>query len=383
MDHRKGRILVVGGGPAGCAAAITLLRKGFEVTLFESGRTGRDKVCGDGFTADSHNAMKELGVFEEFREHALEIPGFLHYGYRNKKSHVDLGLFTLQRSRFDQMMRDQVTRLGGRVIHDSHVDTVKASRESVTVSCKGKAHKGDCLVLATGARTRLARQLGFRFPRHDAVAMRAYAPNDIGLESIVVWMNEKVSPAYGWVFPVPGNQLNIGIGHRRRYMPKKSLDRLMDEFLRTMKSKGIEIVLESRPRAWMIRAGLVSGNMSRERVVLVGENIHTTYYFTGEGIGKALQSGIIAGETISESGGDYSADSLKDYDARIVREFSELHMGYKRASRFLNKDMFNIAFTYMISHSRKSRRILKEIMEEKRNPKDLFSLRGLIKTLFS
>ena len=43
-------ILVIGGGPAGAAAAIVAADAGARVTVFEKGLMGRDKICGDGRT---------------------------------------------------------------------------------------------------------------------------------------------------------------------------------------------------------------------------------------------------------------------------------------------------------------------------------------------
>ncbi|MDP9072938.1 MAG: FAD-dependent oxidoreductase, partial [Actinomycetota bacterium] len=43
-------IVVVGGGPAGAAAAIALARVGRDVAVFDKARFPRDKCCGDGLT---------------------------------------------------------------------------------------------------------------------------------------------------------------------------------------------------------------------------------------------------------------------------------------------------------------------------------------------
>ncbi|MGH9113463.1 MAG: NAD(P)/FAD-dependent oxidoreductase, partial [Acidimicrobiales bacterium] len=43
-------VAVIGGGPAGTAAAITLARAGREVALVDRARFPRDKICGDGLT---------------------------------------------------------------------------------------------------------------------------------------------------------------------------------------------------------------------------------------------------------------------------------------------------------------------------------------------
>ncbi|NCX04339.1 MAG: FAD-dependent oxidoreductase, partial [Actinobacteria bacterium] len=55
-------LLIIGGGPAGSAAAITAARAGVRVVLFEKGPYGRDKVCGDGLTPRAIAALNDLGI---------------------------------------------------------------------------------------------------------------------------------------------------------------------------------------------------------------------------------------------------------------------------------------------------------------------------------
>ncbi len=55
-------VLVIGGGPAGAAVAIRAAAGGARVTVFEKGRAGRDKICGDGLTPRAVRALLELDV---------------------------------------------------------------------------------------------------------------------------------------------------------------------------------------------------------------------------------------------------------------------------------------------------------------------------------
>ena len=54
-------VLVVGAGPAGTAAAITLAGAGRHVTLIDKARFPRDKCCGDGLTTLALRELEALG----------------------------------------------------------------------------------------------------------------------------------------------------------------------------------------------------------------------------------------------------------------------------------------------------------------------------------
>ena len=53
-------VIVVGGGPAGTAAAITAARRGARVLLLERGRYPRQKVCGEFLSAESLDLLRDL-----------------------------------------------------------------------------------------------------------------------------------------------------------------------------------------------------------------------------------------------------------------------------------------------------------------------------------
>jgi menaquinone-9 beta-reductase len=55
-------VVVIGGGPAGSAAAIELARAGRDVTLVDRARFPRDKACGDGITTGALRLLEVLGL---------------------------------------------------------------------------------------------------------------------------------------------------------------------------------------------------------------------------------------------------------------------------------------------------------------------------------
>ena len=69
-------VFVLGGGPAGLAAAIAARRRGFSVTLADADRPPIDKACGEGLMPDSLTAASELGI------HIPRSAGFPFRGIR-------------------------------------------------------------------------------------------------------------------------------------------------------------------------------------------------------------------------------------------------------------------------------------------------------------
>lgn len=59
---RDADVFIVGGGPAGLAAAIAARGKGFDVIVADGGHPPIDKPCGEGLLPDAVEALRRLGV---------------------------------------------------------------------------------------------------------------------------------------------------------------------------------------------------------------------------------------------------------------------------------------------------------------------------------
>ena len=70
-------VAIIGGGPAGSAAAIALSRSGHSVALIERTRYGAPRI-GETLPPDSRPLLDRLGVTKQFHaEHHVPAPGII------------------------------------------------------------------------------------------------------------------------------------------------------------------------------------------------------------------------------------------------------------------------------------------------------------------
>tara|TARA_Y100000310_G_scaffold261214_1_gene270483 strand:- start:5855 stop:6994 length:1140 start_codon:yes stop_codon:yes gene_type:complete len=373
------KVLIVGGGPAGSACGIESLRKGLEAVVFEKGESEREKVCGDGLSFDSQSALDYLGVFDEVIERAEEIPRAVVHMPRGKNLEIEGPFYTLRRAQLDRLLRENVESSGGEIKYGTKIDDVTINNGGVQLKDdQGRVYEGDVLVLATGTNTKLAKSLKFDFPSVNTAAIRGYASNESGIKDYSFWINEDIKSGYCWAFPCPDGLLNVGVFS---YGDGKSSKKLKASLSKFVEKVGLdESKFIDKPKIWPIRAGLRRSDCVSDRVVLVGENIDCTYHLSGEGIGKALESGILSAQSIAESNGDYRKEQLLAYEEKVNESMARFHDGYNKAHNLVRGPFGNV-LPLFLTYVPKTEKILGEIARETLTADQLASPIKLMKTL--
>ena len=162
MEHRD--VLVIGGGPAGAAAAIRAARGGASVRVFEKSERGRDKVCGDGLTPRAVAALHELDV--DLAD-AHRIDGLRMIAGRTQRElpWPDNGRFAPHgavwpRRHLDERLIGLAEDAGAEVEFHADALPILEGDRVVGVEANGTPWKADLIVIATGAPGAVARMLG-------------------------------------------------------------------------------------------------------------------------------------------------------------------------------------------------------------------------------
>jgi geranylgeranyl reductase family protein len=373
-----GRVLVVGGGPAGSACAIEAAKNGLEVVLFEAGSSDRDKICGDGILPDSQRVLAHFGLLEKVQNSGTYMDKLTLYALRGEQIDFKMPVITLRRSVFDRILRDAAVDAGAKLYQDTSIVKTERTTDGVTaIDSKGNHYKGDVLALATGAKTSLAKEAGFEFGNAQAVAVRGYVRNVRGFEHCLLWFTKDIRPAYAWAAPSPNGLMNVGLGYYFDGQQCNAQNLLM-KFVQTIGKDAIgtdEFV--EKPKGWPLRSGLRSDAYG-DRTLLLGENAECVFEFTGEGIGKAMQSGIAAANAISVAEQPYDKEQLATY-GRELEKLRPIFDGYSRTKALFGNPISNYAFTKLLQNSSRARDALSDVLCENISPKELFSVKGLVK----
>lgn len=136
-------VRIIGGGPAGAAAAIAAVRAGARVEIYEQSPAPRQKVCGDFLSPEVIPALERLGALSKCKaaQPARISRLVLRIGGCEKRVRLPAPAWGLSRYRLDQILLDHAMAMGARVICQSRapMDTdVVASGRPVWVD-----HLGD------------------------------------------------------------------------------------------------------------------------------------------------------------------------------------------------------------------------------------------------
>jgi flavin-dependent dehydrogenase len=129
-----------------------------------------------------------------------------------------------------------------------------------------------------------------------------------------LWFLQDRLPGYAWYVPKADGYVNVGVGGKVETLRKNgdSLKRHWDGLVERLAGESLVTGREFNPRGHSYRLRGSHTLLGNGRVYLVGDAAGLATVDMGEGIGPAIQSGILAAETIL-AGGEYRVDTIPRY----------------------------------------------------------------------
>lgn len=306
-------MVIVGSGPAGSFAALTLARQGARVALLDKAGFPRDKACGDLVGPRGIQLLTDAGLS---LPDGLNVGDMLVVGPTGRRvrlpsaegsSYPDHGT-TVTRVAFDALLHDAAIDAGavpfiGRadvpLEIDGRLDGYRTDTE--------KELRSDFVIGADGATSHVASTAGL--VETDKVlwgfAIRAYLDQPVELPVIVLWEPRRwrAFPGYGWIFPASDGGANVGLGVAtlsNRSMGNGAV-RLLPEFLDHLRALGLidrRTPEPTRRLGGWLKMGMIGTTPGRDRTLLIGDAAGLVNPLQGEGIAQAMNSGKQAAEAI-------------------------------------------------------------------------------------
>jgi menaquinone-9 beta-reductase len=350
-------ILVIGGGPAGAAAATTAARCGRSVLLIDKATFPRDKCCGDGLTSGALRRLDALGLdpatipswqwvddveLSSNRRTVRSFPlpkGPGHFAAVAPRTELDAAILDLARVAGVDVrenttlaaIRPGATNVVAELNHATGTTTVRAGH---VVAADGMWSTTRKLLSATGSGESLrepeSEKSGDRY-LGEWHGYRQYgrSVHTEASRKLWIWFEPDLLPGYLWSFPLANGRVNVGFGILRdEKRPTKEMKALWKSLLDRPHVRAVlgpHLEMEDSPKAWPIPAAIGSVSFFEGRVLFVGDAVRACDVLTGEGIGQALQTGVAAAECIVRESRTGASAAGQRYAEQIESEMGPDH----------------------------------------------------------
>jgi len=298
------RVVIIGGGPAGAACAGKLIEEGLNPLILDKARFPRPKVCAGWITPD---VFKNLGLLPTQYPHDLSEFPSLQISLGPVSIPLRGPQYAIRRTEFDHWLLE---RSGAEYIQHE-VRDIQPDGTGFLIDGKFSA---DYLVGAGGTSCPVYHQ--FFKKEHPRTGSQIVALEEEYLTewkdpTCRLWFFRENLPGYAWYVPKKGGYVNIGLGGNASEMKGrgKAIREHWNAFILFLLEKGLVSNREFHPLGYSYYLRGSGGPSRSGNVILAGDSIGLATLDMGEGIGPAIQSGVLAARSIL-TGVNYSLDAI-------------------------------------------------------------------------
>lgn len=311
-------ILIVGGGIAGCCAAIALTQIGHRVRIVEKQDAWRFQSSGIFVYANGLESLDKLGLLEDILAAGFSVPGgrniyYDHMGdpivethYPTAKSGRIPAILGIKRAEMHRVMAARVAALGVPVQLGTTVTALDDGPEGISATLfDGSVAQADLVIAADGVRSATRALVGIdAVPRYTGFGVwRAVHRRPPELTDKIMMMGH--AKRFG-IMPISDDLLyTFGTVSEPRdvHYPPSDWPRLMAErfaeFVGPAALFLAELGGESEVLYTAVEEIVLPLPWHRGRVQLIGDAAHASTPFMGQGGAMAMQDAIVLAEAIT------------------------------------------------------------------------------------
>lgn len=365
-------IVILGAGPGGCITALFLAQYQISCTIIEKAKFPRDKICGDALSGKVVEVLKKLNpeIVEQFAQKEYQIGSWgvnfvapnlktLRVPFKSQKSISNSTApgFLSKRIDFDNFLFQELKKFDTvQILENTFYEKIEFQQNYWKVTLNsGKILYPRLIIAADGAYSRFAKEFGHMKmePEHYCAGIRTYYQGVTHLDSenfIELIFLKEFLPGYLWIFPLPNGLANVGVGMRSDVIRKKKIDlkKAMNQAINEhpfLKERFKEAKMVDGMKGYGLPLGSKKRKISGNHYMLVGDAASLIDPFTGEGIGNALMSGMLAAQTaqLALQNQNFSDSLLAQYDDKVYKRlWSELRLSRVLQSLLKYPFLFNL-----------------------------------------
>jgi flavin-dependent dehydrogenase len=306
-------VAVIGGGPAGAAAAITLAKVGLRATLLESRPAPVWKI-GETLAPESRQILLALGVWNQFEKdrHLPSVGNSSAWGsddilFKDFIFNRHGCAFQLDRARFEELLQNAAENAGSLVWRGAPVQSFQRRRDGWDVAVGGKSLRARWLIDASGRRSIVARRLGFpRLVLDRLVTIYAVGTAKRGNDQDNRTFVEACPTGWWYTALTPSGRRTVALQTDAELVADQAWRKSGWLRRRTQKTLHLSAMLETYhytlsepPRLTSARSGRIQPYHG-ERWLAVGDAAQSFDPISGQGIFAALLSGKRAAQALAD-----------------------------------------------------------------------------------
>lgn len=325
-------LIVIGGGPAGAAAAITAARAGASVTLLEAGRFPRHKVCGEFVSAESLSLLGRLldaSCTDAMRKAPRISAARLFVDGQVVRAEVEPAAASIPRFDLDAALWESAKLLGVEAVERVRVLEVH-SGDWFVVKNADREIESRAVIDASGRWSNISQKRLLTQGEAKWIGLKAHFGESSASRSVDLYF---FPGGYCGVQPVSENSVNACA------MVQADIASSLPEVLE------LHPALRQRSRDWQMVSDPVSvaplifdpPRSVRDSLLLAGDAAGFVDPFVGDGISLALRSGALAAECLAGflSGKSPLQNALRQYGTTYRQQFGPIFRTSSRLRKML------------------------------------------------